>query len=100
MNSSRFTDPATYSATRMPVDQAMTLIPEAYRCNEFYQIEQERVWSRSWVAVGYGCQIPAAGDTLLVEVAGQPLILVLNRAGVVKCFHNVCRPRGSQLLHD
>ena len=95
-----FTDPATYAATRLPVDLATTLIPDAYRSDEFYRLEQERVWSRSWVAVGYGCQIPEVGDTLLVDVAGQPLILVRNRNRTVRCFHNVCRHRGSQLVRE
>ena len=97
---SHFTDPSTYRATRLPVEQALTLIPEGYRSDEFYQIEQAQVWSRSWVAVGYGCQIPKTGDTLVVEVAGQSLILVRDAKGAVNCFHNVCRHRGSQLLSE
>jgi choline monooxygenase len=97
---SQYTNPSTYTATRSPVEQSVTLIPDAYRSDEFFRIEQERVWSRSWVAVGYGCQIPDVGDTLLVEVASQPLILVRDRSGTVRCFHNVCRHRGSRLLKE
>lgn len=97
---SAFTDPATYAATRRSVEQAATLIPDAYRSEEFYKIEQQRVWSRSWVAVGYFSQVPNVGDTLLVEVAEQPLIVVRGRDGQVRCFHNVCRHRGSRLLSE
>lgn len=100
MTNTRYLDPATYAATRLPVEQATTLIPDAYRCDYFFQIEQQRVWSRSWVAVGYGCQIPRVGDTLLAEVAGQSLILVRNRVNEVRCYHNVCRHRGSRLLKE
>lgn len=100
MTNSRYLDPATYAATRLPVEQATTLMPEAYHCADFFRIERDRVWSRSWVAVGYGCQIPRVGDTFLAEVAGQSLILVRNRMNEVRCFHNVCRHRGSRLLKE
>lgn len=97
---SRYTERTTYAKTRLPVDEAVTLIPDAYRSEEFFRVEQERVWSRSWVAVGYECQIPEIGDTLLIEIADQPLFLVRDRSGGVRCFHNVCRHRGSQLLKE
>lgn len=97
---SRFTDPATYADSRQPVEQALTLFPDAYRSSEFYAAEQERVWSRSWVAVGYECQVPDVGDMLVVEVADQPLFVVRDRSGSVRCFHNVCRHRGSRLVKE
>jgi len=97
---SRFTDPATYRGTRQPVEQAVTLVPEAYSSDEFFAVEQSRVWSRSWVAVGYECQVPDVGDVRMVEVADQPLIIVRDRRDTLRCFHNVCRHRGSRLLNE
>ena len=73
---------------------------EALGSDEFFCVEQERVWSRSWVAAGYGCQIPDVGDVLTADVADQPLILVRNRDGGVRAFHNVCRHRGSRLIKE
>jgi choline monooxygenase len=95
---SRFTDPATYRETRRPVEEAVTIVPEAYSSDEFYAVEQERVWSRAWVGVGYECQVPNVGDTLMVNVADQPLFVVRDRRGKIRGFHNVCRHRGSRLL--
>ena len=46
-----FTDPATYAATRLPVNQASTLIPDAYTSEEFHVLERELVFARSWVPV-------------------------------------------------
>jgi choline monooxygenase len=88
----------TYRATRLPVDHASTLIPEAYRCPQFYAAEQERVWSRGWVCVGYTSQIREAGDTFITNVAGQPLIVTRDRSGRPRAFYNVCRHRASQLV--
>src|SRR5262249_57763532 len=38
-----FTDEATYLQTRLPVDLAATLIPDAYTSGEFFALERERV---------------------------------------------------------
>jgi len=43
----RYLDPATYRNTRQSVDRAMTLIPDAYRNPEFYELELQQVWEKS-----------------------------------------------------
>jgi choline monooxygenase len=88
----------TYSATRLPVERASTLIPAAYRCAEFHALEQERVWARGWVCVGYTSQVRDPGDTFIATVAGQPLLLTRDKSGRLRAFYNVCRHRGSQLV--
>src|SRR5688572_8176079 len=95
-----YTSPATYAPLRRDVEQAVTLIPDAYRDGEFFRIEQERVWSRSWVVVGYASEIPRPGDVLVAEVAGQSILVARNREDGFKAFHNVCRHRGSRLISE
>ncbi|RIK72153.1 MAG: (2Fe-2S)-binding protein, partial [Planctomycetota bacterium] len=93
-----YCNPALYEATRRHVEQAVTLPPDSYRDEEFYRVERQRVWARSWVAVGYECQVPNAGDCITVEVADQPLFVLRDRSGGLRAFYNVCRHRGSRLL--
>ena len=93
-----FTEESTYRHTRAPVELASTLIPDAYTSPEFFAIERERVFATSWVAVGTTCQVEHAGDVILAEVAGRPLIVTRNRSGLLRAFHNVCRHRGTRLL--
>ena len=50
MQSNIFTQAETYSQSRLPVDQASTLIPAAYTTPEFFALEQEKVFSNEWVA--------------------------------------------------
>ena len=38
-----FTQPDTYRLSRLPVNQASTLIPDAYTAQEFFALEQEKV---------------------------------------------------------
>lgn len=93
-----FTEEATYRHTRVPVELASTLIPDAYTSPEFYALEQARVFASSWVAVGTTCQVEHPGDVILAEVAGRPLIVTRNKAGRLRAFHNVCRHRATKLL--
>ena len=64
-----FTREETYAATRRPVDLAQTLTPEAYRSDAFFEVERERVFGKSWVAVGCSAQVRQPGDVLVAETA-------------------------------
>ncbi len=95
-----YTREQTYRATRLPVDRATTLVPDAYRSQTFYEVEQDRVFSKGWVCAGYTSQVREPGQTFLTEVAGQSLIVTRDRAGRLRAFYNVCRHRGSRLLTE
>lgn len=93
-----YTNPDTYKHTRAPVESALTIIPEAYTCETFYDIERERVWSNSWITVAITPQVQKPGDVRVVEVAGQSIIVTRNKQGDLRAFYNVCRHRGAQML--
>lgn len=93
-----YTREETYRATRPPVERAMTLIPDAYRSPEFFQVEQDRVFGKAWVCVGYTSQVREPGQTFVTVVAGQPLIVTRDKGGRLRAFYNVCRHRGSILV--
>ena len=94
----RFTEEATYRATRLPVELASTLIPDAYSCPEFFALEQEKVFTTGWVAVGFAADVDHHGACVVVEVAGRSIIVTRNRHGELRGFHNVCRHRATRLL--
>ena len=95
-----YLSPKTYASLRLPVEQATSLLPEAYRDAEFFSLERERIWQKSWVAVGYSSQFPNVGDILPVDLAGQPLIVLRDKEGHFRTFYNVCRHRGSRLVDE
>lgn len=95
-----FTSPDAYAPLRRDVEHAVTLTPDSYRSEEFFRQELDRVWSKSWVVVGYASEIPNPGDVLVAEVAGQSVMVVRNRDGELHAFHNVCRHRGSRLVAE
>ncbi|MBB4931262.1 choline monooxygenase [Lipingzhangella halophila] len=93
-----FTDERTYRSSRVPVDFATTLIPAAYTSQEFFDIERERVFATSWIAVGTTCQVETPGQVILADVAGRSLIVTRNNQGELRAFHNFCRHRATKLL--
>ena len=98
MSTPDFTSEETYANTRLPVERATTLIPDAYRSREFHEIENERVWAGGWVAAAYTSEVRNAGDIVVAEVAGQSILITRDKQGTLRAFHNVCRHRGSQLI--
>lgn len=94
----RFTEEDTYRHTRLPVELASTLIPDAYSSPEFFALERERVFATGWVAVGFTADVDRPGACVVVEVAGRSVFVTRNRHGELRAFHNVCRHRATKLL--
>ncbi len=93
-----YTREETYRATRRPVDLATSVIPDVYRSQAFFEVEQERVFGKSWVCVGYTSQVGEPGEMFVTVVARQSLIVTRDKGGRLRAFYNVCRHRGSQLV--
>ncbi len=78
----------------------------AYNSEEFHALENECLFSRSWVFAGFAHEIPERGDVLPVDVAGRPVLLVRgedgerNGTGKITAFHNVCRHRCLKLVEQ
>ena len=74
------------------------LPPQAYAGEAFFALENEKLFPSAWVFAGFAHELAAAGDVVPVTVAGQPLILVRDRDGAIRAFHNVCRHRCALLV--
>lgn len=93
-----YTRPETYRNNRPDVSMAMTLIPDAYTSEPFYNIEQEKVFAKSWIVVGCLSDFDKPGDSVVTAVAGQSIVVVKDKDGQLNAFYNVCRHRGVQLV--
>jgi Rieske 2Fe-2S family protein len=91
---------ATETTPEIATELLRTLPAEAYRSPEHHGREVERIFHRTWFAAGRAEDLAAPGDYLHVEVAGERLLLVRDRDGEVRGFHDVCRHRGSRLVLD
>jgi len=75
-----------------------TLPGTDYHAPEVYDLEQRRIFSRSWVCVGRADAAADPGDYFTAEVAGEQLIVLRGVDGVLRAFANTCRHRGTLLL--
>ncbi|MEM1291289.1 MAG: aromatic ring-hydroxylating dioxygenase subunit alpha [Cyanobacteria bacterium P01_H01_bin.162] len=71
---------------------------EAYTSDRYLQQERATVFKQYWVCVGLASDAPNPGDVYPTEVAGMPIVLVRDRAGTLRAFHNVCSHRGLELV--
>ena len=88
----------TLSALRHGEAVAHGLPPEAYTSGDFFALENDRLFRNSWVFAAFAHELAKPGDATPVTVAGRPVLIVRNRAGELKAFHNVCRHRCLQLV--
>lgn len=62
--------------------------------------ENEAVLAGEWAGLAVATDVPEAGDVKPIQFLGEPLLLVRDRAGRVRVFHNVCRHRGMILVSE
>ncbi len=75
-----------------------TLPAWVYRNPEFYELERERIFKRSWLMVGHVSQVPNPGDYMTLDAIGERALVMRGKDGVLRAFHNVCRHRASRVV--
>ncbi|MGD0883045.1 MAG: SRPBCC family protein [Acidimicrobiales bacterium] len=78
---------------------AAGIAASAYIDPDRFEAERRTVFAREWIAVGDAGRLDAYGSYLATAVAGYPIV-VLNDAGRLRAFHNVCRHRSGPLVWD
>ena len=73
---------------------------DLYIDQEVFELEMERLWSRTWIYVGHTSQVPQAGDFITVDVAAKPLIVVRHTDGKVRVLMNRCAHKGTKVVYD
>jgi len=78
-------------------NRAAALPREFYRGQAEYQLDLEAFWYRDWLFVAHDCELPGAGSFLTVQIGDYPILMVRDREGQIRAFHNSCRHRGSRI---
>jgi phenylpropionate dioxygenase-like ring-hydroxylating dioxygenase large terminal subunit len=67
---------------------------------EHYELERKAIFGRTWLNVGRVEQLVRNGSyfTKELDAAGTSVIVVKDRQGTVRAFHNICRHRGNKLV--
>src|SRR5690349_7639303 len=88
-----------YEATREAPPPGFPAFPEIpggrYIREDFYALEMEHVWRKSWVCAGTEESLRGPGEYRIFDKLGIPLLLVRGRDRKLRCFYNTCRHRGA-----
>lgn len=93
---------ARFDRGEHPVD--FPLLPEIpagrYVDPDFFALEQQNIWSKSWLFAGHVDELPGKGDFKLWRDAGSPIVIIRDQSGEIKGFFNTCRHRGGPLVRE
>lgn len=83
-------------ALRAPqLEHARGLPGAAYTSEEFFELEREILFPRTWIGVAFDSDVPNPGDVMPLTVCGLPLLLTRDETGAIHVLHNVCRHRAT-----
>jgi choline monooxygenase len=76
---------------------ATTLDASWYLDPTVYELEQERIFARTWQPVAKLKDVAHVGDYVATDVVGEPLIVLRDTENRVRAYYNVCPHRAGAL---
>ena len=77
-----------------------TLPREYFVSPEIYELERERIFSKSWLLAGHVSQLAQPGSYFVFDADRESVLVVRGADGEVRAFHNHCRHRGTRLCTE
>ena len=74
------------------------LPPSAYSDAILLTAERERLFRPAWQVIGHDAELPAVGDFLAADLAGERALVVRDERGILRAFRNACRRRPHALV--
>lgn len=100
----RLTESMRYEFARTAPPDGFPAFPDIpigrYTSDEFFALEREHLWPRSWVLAARVDDVRRPGDFVTFDSLGSPMILVRGNDGVVRAFYNTCQHRGAPVVRD
>lgn len=97
-------DPPTWERRELIRQLQATVHPEEGEIPAFifshpwvYELEQERLFGQVWLFLAHESEIPEPTDFVVRDLAGQSVVVMRGRDGVIRAFLNMCRHRGMPL---
>jgi len=86
--------------TQIAIGGARTLPRRYYVAPEVLAAEFEQIFIRRWLCVGREDQVREPGQYFLQQIGRESIIVLRDRAGVLRAYYNVCRHRGTRLCEE
>jgi len=81
-----------------PLSEAMAPPKDLYTHPEICELEQQRIFARSWLCAGRADEVSEPGDYMTFELGPQPVLIIRGRDGAIRARANVCRHRMMRLV--
>jgi choline monooxygenase len=87
-------------AADLPLERARTIPARWYHDAELYSLERRAVFGATWQFAGRAALVAEPGSFFTTEIAGEPILVVRDGAGVLRAFYNVCRHRAAPVVTE
>jgi phenylpropionate dioxygenase-like ring-hydroxylating dioxygenase large terminal subunit len=84
----------------LPLNRATTLPRQAYVDEGYFRFEADNVLKSGWLCVGHVSQIKDPGNFLALDLLGEPLLVLRDKAGACRVLSRVCAHRGMDIMPD
>ena len=73
---------------------------KAYYDPEWFELERQAIFMRTWIEVGHVCELPEPGTWIRreLEFANASILIVRGKDNLIRAFYNACTHRGTQLV--
>ncbi len=73
----------------LPLREASTIPGPWYVDPRVAELERQTVFGRTWQVVGRAEQVMQPGQFITTELAGEPIVVIRGKDGVLRAFFNV-----------
>lgn len=98
----RFRERSEAETARTAPPEGFPTLPDLplgrYTDPDFYELEREHLFGRTWLYAAHDTELAAEGSYKLCDIAGAPVLLVRGDDGEVRGFYNACRHRGAPVV--
>jgi phenylpropionate dioxygenase-like ring-hydroxylating dioxygenase large terminal subunit/AcrR family transcriptional regulator len=91
-------EPIAVTSAVAAIQEFETLPSWVYHNPEFYELEKEFIFQRSWLLAGHASQAPEPGDYISLEAADERALVIRGDDRQLRAFYNVCRHRASRVV--
>lgn len=70
---------------------------ERWTSREFFDLEVEKMWSKTWQMACRESQVSKPGDYFVYDIVNYSILITMTETGEIKAYHNSCLHRGRAL---
>lgn len=83
-----------------PFEDRAGLPAWSYTSPEMLEMEKDLLFRAHWQIVCHVNDLPEAGDFVTMDCVGERALVLRDKDGTVRGFHNLCRHRGSRVVAE